>query len=667
MPRNPGRLRLVPFALLALLGCEDNVQDPATWTPEILMISGPENLVDNSPDPYTLTVSVALPADAARAAQLSVELEISGSGLSSPDIWQLLDDGGSETPSAGLLQDAGGSGDVVPGDGVFTARGLADLAGALGVDFSQEAGSYSLTARLLEGSEVLVDATLTLDASNNSAPEILSVTVPDSLASGDSLHLSFLYTSEESDDELAGWLYLNGEAETRWPLQSQGDTLFSGHFGPEVGARAEGHSAYTLALEDGFNEAVLSPLSLFIENDEPAIPAGGLRAWQLVDGARLPLAISDSLRFVVPDPGETHTYFLDVRVEDPQGVRDVRAVTLDMSSLGLSDQPLRDDGMGADLVAGDGIYSMELVLDHAEEAPAPALLVAEAEPWLASQSLATLQQPTAFVPAIPNAAPLIEQIFLPDTLYAGEMLHVEAIFSDPDGAGNLASAWIRIEDTGDQWFLHIAGERWEADIPDMLAHFRPTDSYDFTIGVSDIFNEVTTQSVSLVIENALPVADEAQLIFYEIQDDGTGIPIEVADTVYFEIPAVGDSTVFVATLPVSDLEGADEIQRVQYINRPEGGGEFPFDLYDDGGSNAESADQEAGDGIYTAAFVLVGQESYNNYVYDWSFVATDIFGRESLPVDRVIRLVEEIPGSPPDGGNMRFTLPDRLPEVSRGR
>jgi hypothetical protein len=92
----------------------------------------------------------------------------------------------------------------------------------------------------------------------------------------------------------------------------------------------------------------------------------------------------------------------------------------------------------------------------------------------------------------------------------------------------------------------------------------------------------------------------------------------------------------------------------------DGSSRTSFLLYDDGGSNLESADQTAGDGVFTGAMTLVGQASYNNLIYFVDFTATDQLGNDAEPIHRIYELVdEESPGPirPPAGRPVRLTLP----------
>ena len=90
-----------------------------------------------------------------------------------------------------------------------------------------------------------------------------------------------------------------------------------------------------------------------------------LNAAESPDGPQLSEA--QALPRAVPADGATD-FGVRVRVEDPQGLADIAAVTLDASAIRRGSLSLRDDGRSGDGAAGDGIYGT--VLSAAPGTPA---------------------------------------------------------------------------------------------------------------------------------------------------------------------------------------------------------------------------------------------------------------------------------------------------------
>ncbi|MCA9783822.1 MAG: hypothetical protein KDC10_03825 [Calditrichaeota bacterium] len=642
----PTRRALVPsLALLALglISCEDNAAPDSVWQPAIQSVQLPTVVADNAPAPYLIRVETNPPTNPADATGLAVHLELSGPGLSAPAIWTLMDDGGQPLAAgqAGVLQDPGSSGDNIPGDGVFSAQGLADLANTIGVDFSDSPGSYQLVAVLSRDGSELQRSTRTLSVGHNGRPLIQSTSLPTSLASGDSLDAHIILSDPEGNDDLQSvWLELAGQPERRWTLDMVNDSTWSRRLGPEVGARTSGPSLYRLGATDLFGQESFEELSVDVQNLPPVLTSGSLHVWQTVEGDLQPVDFADTLKLVIPLPGQSRQVVFRAIPGDPQGVADILAVSL--SSPILSGEPLQllDDGVSPDLLAGDGEYSGSLTLGPQDEPPAGQNLQLQVTPWL-SQAPVLLQLPLALIPERDNAAPHVDQVFVPDTLASGQFLRVEAEFSDPDGASDLTSAWVKFLDTGERWFMQRSGTRWGVDLPEALITFRESNDYGFRVVVSDLFSARDSSDVSVYMVNGEPRLDEEMLAFYRVIN-GSGFLLDVQDTLFLEIPAVGDTNFFVFTLPVQDDQGALEIERVDWTIEPlDGSSVTTFPMYDDGGSNIESADQTAADGIYTGAMQLIGQASYNNLIYFVDFTAQDLLGNEATPIHRIYKLVDE--------------------------
>lgn len=661
------RLPAWPLALLCtgLLACEDNESASGPWVPVIQGVRVPAGLADNSPDPYQIQVEINRPVNPAEATGLQVRLELSGPGLASPALWTLKDDGGQPLAGgeAGVLQDAGSSGDNIPGDLVFSGRGLVDIAGALGVDFSANPGSYQLQAVLLRDGSEVDRSSRSLSVGHNGTPRVSGGSLPASLASGDSLSAALTVVDPDGQQDLESvWLELASQPGRRWALPALTDTTFGGRLGPQVAARTEGASMYHLGATDRFGQENLVALTMDVDNQPLSLETQDLRVWQRVDGDLTPLDFADTLRLVLPLPGQSREVVFRVTPRDEQGPDDIRAVELTSAFLADQTLSLLDDGQEPDLLAGDGEFAVSVIVPAQAEPPAGQQLELRALPWLESQAGSLLDLPLALIPERTNAAPAVDAVFAPDTLASGDVLRIEAEFSDPDGSGDLTSAWVKFLTTGERWFMQRTGNRWGVTLPEDLVHFRESADYGFRVVVSDLFAAQDSAQVAVHLVNGAPRLVEDEMAFYRVIN-GNGTLLAGVDTVRLEIPAVGDTNFFVFTVPVVDDQGLAELDRVEWTIEPrDGSSRTTFLLYDDGGANGESADQTAGDGVFTGAMTLVGQSSYNNLIYFVDFDARDQLGNEATTVQRVYQLVnEESPGPirPPVGRPMRFTLPSR--------
>lgn len=656
----------MPVWSLALLGagllsCEDNESVPAAWDPSIQAVTVPAILADNAPEPYLIQVEINRPADPAEANGLQVRLELSGPGLSVPAVWILKDDGGQPLSAgeAGVLQDAASSGDNIPGDLVFTAQGLVDVASALGVDFSTTPGSYQLLTVLSRDGAEQDRHSRSLAVGHNGAPLVQGAQLPPSLASGDSLTASVQVADPDGPEDLQSvWLALGSQPDRRWLLPALDDSVYSRRLGPEVGARVNGATGFRLGATDRFGQETWSDVNMNVENLPPQVDGQDLRVWQRVAGELQPLDFTDTLRLVIPLPGETREVVFRASPRDDQGPDDIRSVQLVNSVLSTQPILLLDNGAGADPVAADGEYSARVLVPSQAVPPVGQQLELTVEPWL-DQTAAVLDLPLALIPERTNLAPTVDAVFAPDTVYSGDHLHLEAEFGDPDGASDITGAWVRFVPTGERWFMQRSGNRWEADLPAELVSFRASASYGFRVVVSDLFSAMDSTEVPVYLENGAPALDESALAFYRVID-GNGHLLAGEDTVRFEIPAPQEFNHFVFTLPVTEDQGLAELDRVEWTIEPlDHSSRTSRFMYDDGGANALSADQVAGDGVFTGALSIEGMD-YTNLIYFVDFTASDQLGNEAEPIQRIFKLVdEESPGPirPPAGRPIRFTLP----------
>ncbi len=333
-------LRLCLLAML-LIACEETIVPPETADPfayEILR--SPSQLNIKNPTLYELRVRTSHPAGPAGVE--SVIMEFFGADqVTLLQSIELLDDGEGN---------GSGSRDVVARDGVFSNIVLSD-------SNVFEEGDIFWQVTVDGGSEGQIQGVpFRIRALFNSAPEILSFTIPDTLFSGEGTTISAQIQDTDGTDNLAGVSF----SVLRDEVPLKGFNLLQTAIIDSITAE------YQLPLDSSFAaglkgdyEAVLfasdipgtsenvSELNLFIENEPPVIKAIGLR-----NSLQLPSVGSDTLH-------------VKCRIDDEQGLLDVADVTFTVTLIGgNTSDPIAmfDDGNSSisdngDLRAADGQYS----------------------------------------------------------------------------------------------------------------------------------------------------------------------------------------------------------------------------------------------------------------------------------------------------------------------
>jgi hypothetical protein len=258
------------------------------------------------------------------------------------------------------LRDDGMNGDVIPGDGEFFGR----IAGA---DIGGKAGAYRI-GFLAFNRDGLVSDTLAVgfraeEGIFPSSPVIVGLTVPDSLSKEDLGSVHFLVQTEDPDG--------SGDV----------DSVFCDVYPP-----LQPKPIARLALSE-LPLASPLPVAVFGYNGDlsKVLTISGMHAFrfQARDKAGLfsvprvaqvmlvllnqPPVLSELTAPVTVSRQESKPIFFSVRASDPQGPADIRRVYFntikpDGTPAGGNPFSMSDDGTNGDVTAGDGVYSLEIII-----------------------------------------------------------------------------------------------------------------------------------------------------------------------------------------------------------------------------------------------------------------------------------------------------------------
>ena len=191
----------------------------------------------------------------------------------------------------------------------------------------------------------------------NAAPRMLSLQFsPDSVFRGDLVDVIVTAVDGHGVESAAVDL-LGVGGELSQLIETNGEWI--GQFTVPTGM-SPGERTIPIRITDGDGETVISehthaggfPIDapkLTIENEAPIIGAIAIiREGETVDTVH------------VPSSGDPITHFLEVAIDDPDGVSSAQAKIGRLAPIGSSDAWLLmvDDGTGGDRVAGDGIYTL---------------------------------------------------------------------------------------------------------------------------------------------------------------------------------------------------------------------------------------------------------------------------------------------------------------------
>jgi hypothetical protein len=357
---------------------------------------------------------------------------------------------------------------------------------------------------------------------------------------------------------------------TQWTGTYGGDGVASGSVvneGVLAGLVATVTRNVTLDLEDGESlffeetqslERVLSPSIITAsENTPPAIVSVSIREGALTN----------------EDGGEVH---LEVEVSDPDW--NVRAVTVDLSALGLGLASLNDVGIDGDTAIHDDVFTGQISYSGIIDG-AVSLEVTVEDDWATTTETHDI--------LVLNRMPQVQSVtFIPNTLNRGESTTVTA--SVTDGSGVTAVGIETIQWGGETTWLTLVNGEWTGTV--IIPDLTPSGDQFLPVRVEDAAGGegMTTQlsdgsAMSMVhILNVGPAISD--LTFYD--NDG--------EVTTLAIPVTGINA-YTMTANVTDVDPITIVQARLGLIAQAGQSESWVSMRDDG----IGVDAIAGDGIYS--------------------------------------------------------------------
>jgi len=324
------------------------------------------------------------------------------------------------------------------------------------------------------------------------------------------------------------------------------------------------------------------------------------------------------------------SYFISVKVSDPQGIQDVSSVRYYIFSENggnpLSEGMLRDDGNNGDIIPHDGLFIDSLSVDFAGGQAGVYRLSMVAEDRAANTS-DSLHADMDVVDDEMNLPPSLSNPVIPDSLdeFTAADVFISIQADDPQGLNDIDSVFFqmyppyhpepsfhaRLFDDGSTGDI-AAGDgvfSVRMDMSDIL-----TQGGDYTMrfqamdGGSLESDPVVRRITMTLTGNQPPVLSN----------------LSAPDIISRSVPQS-----FLISVQVDDSQGPDDI-RIVYFNstKPDGSPASgnPFIMADDG----LSGDVQAGDGIYSLTIQITPQNDVGDYRFD--FFAEDFGGYVSDPL-----------------------------------
>jgi hypothetical protein len=448
-------------------------------------------------------------------------------------------------------------------------------------------------------------------STQNNAPVISDVVVPDSLIAG---YLGGFFSVKVSDPQGSGdiaWVYL----EISSPVSNWNPGI--------IYLRDDGTGGDSTASDGTYSVVLSSPPDTTNPGEYDfsfkAKDKGGAESNQIVEKARVvgnePPQLSN---LVAPDSLEAgkDSAFFSVVVTDPQGLVDIASVYLDIehptSPWNPDTTSLFDDGSHGDSTADDGIFSLLLGPPPEYALNGNYEYVFRAKDIKGKRSEAL----TKVVKVIGNRAPILSDIVAPDSLVSGGD---SAFFSvevyDPDG-GTVEAVFIDIDNPLSIWSpdsipLYDDGTHGDVVSDDgvfSLMMSPPPDSaltglYTFNFKAIDDLQALGELSTEVtIIGNYPPTLSD----------------LSAPDT----LQRTNDTTdTWLASVLVDDDQGLSGIDKAWfYVIKPDSSLGSTFDLYDDG----THGDPTTGDGRYS---LEMQKPNLSNQTGDYRFIfkAKDIY------------------------------------------
>ncbi len=338
---------------------------------------------------------------------------------------------------------------------------------------------------------------------------------------------------------------------------------------------------------------------------------------------------------------DTAGILVHARIFDPQGPADLAEVTcrIQRSDGGEADFAMRDDGLDGDILAGDGQFAVRIPGTAWSDTGRGEVRVfavdrsgnrAESEP-----------QTISIVPGKSGAAPVIQRVTFPDTVWAdlNYQIPLLAQADDPDGLENIAEIQYAV----------YAPRRATANMQGQLLDDGNNDdgvAGNGTYGAifaSDAFGvERGVYSIVLRAIDKEGNRSPGRVVTFVVQTRLQNLPPEIVSISVPDTVSRSQTGPFVITCTVTDPNGLGDIARV-YFNSyfPDGtpSSGNPFLMRDDGKKDQNGlGDAVAGDGVYSLTIAIGNTSALGTYRFE--FQTEDKSGQKSEIVVHRITVVE---------------------------
>ena len=397
---------IIPFLFLIVLGTgceEDTTTSPSSPTPVITGWELPVKMAYNSNRSDRIVVIVE---DAQGPENVPSVLGTILDGTTMIDTFTLLDDGSENTVTAHPPWATTQSGDLIPLDGFFSRRINAHF-----VDTTAQV-TFRFEATDNDGhTAVMVE--VPVEIYSNNAPTIDAPQVPDTLESGfDSLLVLSIRAIDPDDLDSVTHVWLDVVGSGKDDLELSGpdvDNRWSLEIDASFAAGIQGWYDFDFYAEDTFHQ-IAGPYvqHVMVENNPPITTN---------------LVMIDTFYLPPPEVGSDTTN-IHIDVADDQTLADIDEVTFTSVLNDTVPNPnvfyLFDDGFGADQTAGDGTYSVGIVL-FSTNTPGKYEFTFVAEDLVGQQSIPISQvmwviPPPSSLANAPNPPHRITHLFQDDRL-----------------------------------------------------------------------------------------------------------------------------------------------------------------------------------------------------------------------------------------------------------
>ncbi|MDQ7064128.1 MAG: hypothetical protein Q9P90_07760 [candidate division KSB1 bacterium] len=357
-----------------------------------------------------------------------------------------------------------------------------------------------------------------------------------------------------------------------------------------------------------------------------------------------PAQFPEIVRIFLPERAflaDTTGILVHARIFDPQGPADLSEVTcrIQRPDGSEADFAMRDDGLEGDILAGDGQFAVRIPGAAWSDTGRGEVRVfavdrsgnrAESEP-----------RSIAIVPGKSGAAPVIQRVTFPDTVWADINYQIPLLVQadDPDGLADIAEI---------QYAVYAPGRATTSIQGQLLDDGNNDDGVagNGTYGAifaSDAFGvERGVYSIVLRAIDKEGNRSPGRVVIFVVQTRLQNLPPEIVSISVPDTVSRSQTGPFVITCTVTDPNGLGDIARV-YFNSyfPDGtpSSGNPFLMRDDGKKDQNGlGDAVAGDGVYSLTIGIGNTSTLGTFRFE--FQAEDKSGQKSEIVVHRITVVE---------------------------